>query len=189
MPRGHPLTLCVIAATARCLAGKLGAQPDRVLLALMNDRMVAKGTILQWATAFFQDFLATEPMDELVVVLRKARIDARLLELFPPQKRTVEDFDAHFKVIAFPSVSALRVRQQLIGAELAMLAQGCACCYALVPLQLPVSASSILLNDTYICAAERSMCSKAAITLDGCDQNAKSRVMKAANCMSAMLCF
>ena len=44
----------VSAATARCLAGKLGAQPDRVLLALMNDRMVAKGTILQWATVFFQ---------------------------------------------------------------------------------------------------------------------------------------
>ena len=47
-PLGDP------AATARCLAGKLGAQPDRVLLALMNDRMVAKGTILQWATVFFQ---------------------------------------------------------------------------------------------------------------------------------------
>lgn len=91
-------------ATARCLAGKLGAQPDRVLLALMNDRMVAKGTILQWATAFFQDFLATEPMDELVVVLRKARIDARLLELFPPQKRTVEDFDAHFKAANLPAL-------------------------------------------------------------------------------------
>ena len=73
-------------------------QPDRVLLALMNDRMVAKGTILQWATAFFQDFLATEPMDELVAVLRKARIDSRLLELFPPQKRSLADFETHFKV-------------------------------------------------------------------------------------------
>ena len=86
------------AATARCLAGKLGVQPDRVLLALINDRMVAKGTILQWATVFFQDFLATESMDELVTTLRKARMDTRLLDLFPPQKRTLADFDAHFKV-------------------------------------------------------------------------------------------
>ena len=42
------------AAASRCLASKLGTQPDRVLLALMNDRMVAKGTILQFATVFFQ---------------------------------------------------------------------------------------------------------------------------------------
>ena len=47
----------VRAAASRCLAGKLGTQPDRVLLALMNDRMVAKGTILQWATIFFQVLL------------------------------------------------------------------------------------------------------------------------------------
>ena len=61
------------AATARCFAGKLGVQSDRVLNAVMNDRMVAKGLVLQWATAFFVDFLATEPMDDLVAILRKAR--------------------------------------------------------------------------------------------------------------------
>ena len=61
------------AATARCFAGKLGVQSDRVLNAVMNDRMVAKGLVLQWATAFFVDFLATEPMDDLVAILRKVR--------------------------------------------------------------------------------------------------------------------
>ena len=61
------------AATARCFAGKLGVQSDRVLNAVMNDRMVAKGLVLHWATAFFVDFLATEPMDDLVAILRKAR--------------------------------------------------------------------------------------------------------------------
>ena len=59
------------AATARCFAGKLGVQSDRVLNAVMNDRMVAKGLVLHWATAFFVDFLATEPMDDLVAILRK----------------------------------------------------------------------------------------------------------------------
>ena len=29
-------------------------QPDRVLLALMDDRVVAKGLVLHWVTAFFQ---------------------------------------------------------------------------------------------------------------------------------------
>jgi hypothetical protein len=63
----------VRAATARCFASKLGIQSDRVLNAVMNDRMIAKGLVLHWATAFFVDFLATEPMDDLVAILRKAR--------------------------------------------------------------------------------------------------------------------
>ncbi|KAK9825641.1 hypothetical protein WJX81_003224 [Elliptochloris bilobata] len=83
-------------ATARCFAGKLGVQSDRVLNAVMNDRMVAKGLVLQWATAFFVDFLATEPMDDLVAILRKARLDDRLLDLFPPHKRTLAELESHF---------------------------------------------------------------------------------------------
>ena len=69
----HGLSAVLRAATARCFAGKLGVQSDRVLNAVMNDRMVAKGLVLHWATAFFVDFLATEPMDDLVAILRKAR--------------------------------------------------------------------------------------------------------------------
>ena len=86
------------AATSRCFAGKLGMQPDRVLLALMDDRMVAKGLVLQWVTAFFQDYLATDSMEDLVSLLRKARLDSRLMDFFPPHRRTLSEFDAHFKV-------------------------------------------------------------------------------------------
>ena len=35
-------------------------------------------------------------------MLRKARMETRLLELLPPQNRTLADFDAHFKVRAGP---------------------------------------------------------------------------------------
>lgn len=86
------------AATARCFAMKLGVQPDRILLPMLNDRMVAKGLILQYATAFFSYYLSTESIDDLVSLLRKARLDEHLLDLFPPQKRTLKDFDEHFKV-------------------------------------------------------------------------------------------
>lgn len=81
---------------------KLGVQPDRVLLPMLNDRMVAKGLILQYATAFFSDFLSTENIDDLVAILRKAKLDNHLLELFPPQKRTLQDFDEHFKASTLP---------------------------------------------------------------------------------------
>lgn len=86
------------AATARCFAWKLGMQPDRVLLAVMDDRMIAKGLVLHWVTAFFQDYLATESLDDLVSLLRKTRLDTRLMDFFPPHKRTLGDFDEHFKV-------------------------------------------------------------------------------------------
>ena len=46
-----------------------------------------------------QDYLATESIDDLVSLLRKARLDTHLLDLFPPQKRTLKDLDEHFKVM------------------------------------------------------------------------------------------
>eukprot|EP00884_Botryococcus_braunii_P005038 jgi/Botrbrau1/14535/Bobra.0212s0002.1 len=84
-------------ATARCFAVKIGVQPDRVLLALLNDRMVAKGVILQFVTEFFKDFLGSEGIDDLVSLLGKAKLESRLLEFFPPHKRTADEFESHFK--------------------------------------------------------------------------------------------
>lgn len=80
---------------------KIGVLPDRVLMSLMNDRMIAKGTILEFITWFFKDYLATDSMDDLVQLLRKARLDDRLLDFFPPQKRNLTEFDAHFKVQSY----------------------------------------------------------------------------------------
>lgn len=96
-------TLCA-AATARVFSMKIGVLPDRVLMSLINDRMIAKGTILDFITAFFKDYLATDSMDDLVQLLRKARLDDRLLDFFPPQKRNLTDFDAHFKASVQHSV-------------------------------------------------------------------------------------
>ena len=45
---------------------KIGVLPERVLTPLLNDRMVAKGTILAFVTDFFVDFLATGSVDDLV---------------------------------------------------------------------------------------------------------------------------
>ena len=45
---------------------KIGVLPERVLVPLLNDRMVAKGTILAFVTDFFVDFLATGSVDDLV---------------------------------------------------------------------------------------------------------------------------
>ena len=86
---------------------KIGVLPDRVLMSLMNDRMIAKGTILDFITAFFQDYLSTDSMEDLVQLLRKARLDDRLLDFFPPQRRNLTDFDAHFKASMLGHIPSL----------------------------------------------------------------------------------
>lgn len=42
-------------------------------------------THAQFITEFFSDFLATDSVEQLLEVLRKAKLDARLLEFFPQQ--------------------------------------------------------------------------------------------------------
>ena len=101
-----------VTATARVFSMKIGVLPDRVLMSLINDRMIAKGTILDFITAFFKDYLATDSMDDLVQLLRKARLDDRLLDFFPPQKRNLNDFDAHFKVMLIQSLQFSTVTHQ-----------------------------------------------------------------------------
>ena len=55
---------------------------------------------MAFVTDFFADFLATDNIDELVALLKKARLDDRLLEFFPPQQRSLDQFNTHFKVRA-----------------------------------------------------------------------------------------
>lgn len=83
-------------ALSRCFVLKVGVLPERVLPAALEDRLVAKGTIGRFITAFFADYLDTESVESLVDLLRKARLQDRMLEFFPQQNRTWEDFNRHF---------------------------------------------------------------------------------------------
>ena len=51
------------AALARCFALKVGVLPETVLPKALVDRLVQKGTVLQFVTEFFRDFLATESVE------------------------------------------------------------------------------------------------------------------------------
>lgn len=83
-------------AMARCFALKVGVLPERILPSMLEDRLVARGTMVGFITDFFSDFLATEPVESLVELLRKARLQDRLLEFFPQQRRTWAEFESHF---------------------------------------------------------------------------------------------
>lgn len=89
----------VAAAVAQSFAAKLGAQPDAVLLGLTNDRAVQKGSSLAWATAFFRQFLQSpgESADGLLQLLRRAKLEGRLADLFPPAQRSAQAIEKHFR--------------------------------------------------------------------------------------------
>jgi hypothetical protein len=59
---------------ALVFAHKLGALPENVLTTLLNDRLVLKGTVLEFITTFFTVYLTKEDLDDLVQLLTKARV-------------------------------------------------------------------------------------------------------------------
>ena len=76
---------------------KLGVLPDRVFEAMFNDRLVAKGTMLQMITEIFKVYIKMSSVDDLVALLSKAKVADRLLLYFPPGQQTEEAFKTHFE--------------------------------------------------------------------------------------------
>lgn len=92
------LTEAQCAVTALVFTEKIGVLPERIFESMFNDRLVAKGTILLMVTDIFRQFIAiTASVDDLVVLLTKAKIANRLLDYFPPGQQTEAAFQEHFQ--------------------------------------------------------------------------------------------
>jgi hypothetical protein len=76
---------------------RLGVPPENVFTVLLNDVVVAKGTTLAFVTSLFRGWLKDSTLEELMGVLRRGRVEDRLLEFFPQQRRSAEAFAAHFE--------------------------------------------------------------------------------------------
>lgn len=70
--------------------------PENVFTVLLNDALVAKGSVLAFITAFIKYWLKESTLDDLMLVLRRGKVEDRLLEFFPQQRRTQEAFNEHF---------------------------------------------------------------------------------------------
>ncbi|KXZ51094.1 hypothetical protein GPECTOR_14g77 [Gonium pectorale] len=84
-------------ALALTFTWKIGVVPANIFAALLNDRLVAKGTVLDVMIQFFQEFLAKDSLDDLVSILTKAHIANRLADFAPPNKRAPADLHALLK--------------------------------------------------------------------------------------------
>lgn len=94
------------AVTTLVFTEKLGVLPDRVFEAMFNDRLVAKGTILEIITEIFSCYMRQTKggADDLVALLSKAKVADRLLEYFPPGQQTEAAFTSHFEKAGMPKL-------------------------------------------------------------------------------------
>ena len=83
-------------ATALIFNMKLGPLPDQVLQSLLDDAKVNKGTSLEFLTQFCTEYLTKDPIEELDLLLRRAKLDDKMLDFFPQQKRSIAHFNAYF---------------------------------------------------------------------------------------------
>lgn len=97
-------------ALASVFSIKLGIPAENVMMVLLNDQLVQKGTILRFVTTFFFQYLSTNSLEDLMTILKKSRCDDLML-FFPTQKRTSTAFKAHFTEFDIPSLVQYQERK------------------------------------------------------------------------------
>ena len=58
-------------------------------------------------------YLAKENLDDLVTLLTKARVVNRLLDFMPPSKRSLDDFNTHFKAAGMGPLVEWNTRREV----------------------------------------------------------------------------
>jgi hypothetical protein len=84
-----------------------GLPPETIFAALLSDSLVAKGTVLSFVTDTFKEYLVDNSLDDLIALLKRAKMEDRLLDFFPMQKRSIEAFGEHFRCFRVFFVSSL----------------------------------------------------------------------------------
>lgn len=84
--------------TALAFSQKLsGLPPETVFQPLLKDNLVAKGLVLSFITDFFREYLIENSVDDLISLLKRAKVEDNLLDFFPSAKRSPEGFAEHFR--------------------------------------------------------------------------------------------
>ncbi|UPQ98768.1 W2 domain-containing protein [Chloropicon primus] len=83
-------------STALVFNMKLGPLPEQVMQSLLDDAKVNKGTSLEFLTQFCKEFLSKDPIEELDMLFKRARLDNKMLAFFPQQKRSIDHFNTYF---------------------------------------------------------------------------------------------
>jgi len=92
-----------------CLANGLGS--PACLTTLFEEHLVKDGLSIEFAQWMFKAWLQEKDIQNVATTLKKAGIEAKLLELLPINKRTQENFESFFNTAGLePVVDYQRVR-------------------------------------------------------------------------------
>lgn len=80
----------------------------KVLSSLFEDHLVKDGLSLDFATVMFRVWLSERDIQAINGTLKKSQIDGRLLELFPLNKRTLDNFVDHFEKAKLPQIADMQ---------------------------------------------------------------------------------
>jgi len=92
----------VATMTGICLANSLG-NPE-CLNTLFEEHLVKEGIAIDFASDVFRAWLVEKDMGNLGSALKRAQLETKLLNLLPFNKRTIENFEAHFKAAGLDSI-------------------------------------------------------------------------------------
>uniref|UniRef100_A0A672Z3E3 eIF5-mimic protein 1 n=1 Tax=Sphaeramia orbicularis TaxID=375764 RepID=A0A672Z3E3_9TELE len=88
--------------------------PPPIINSLFTDSVVKEGISASFAVKMFKAWIAEKDANSVTSSLRKANLDKRLLELFPPTKQNVDHFSKYFNEAGLKELSEfLRVQQSL----------------------------------------------------------------------------
>jgi hypothetical protein len=71
---------------------------------LFQDHLVKDGLSMNFATEMFQAWLAEKDFNNVASALKRAGLEGKLMLLLPINKRTVENFETHFKSAGLSSI-------------------------------------------------------------------------------------
>jgi len=92
-----------------CLSNGLGN--PACLDALFEEHLVKEGLALEFASDLFKAWLVEKDMANLGTALKRAGLETKLLNLLPFNKRSIENFENHFKAAGLePVVDYQRVK-------------------------------------------------------------------------------
>ncbi|TRY98543.1 hypothetical protein DNTS_025157 [Danionella cerebrum] len=89
--------------------------PPQILTSLFSDNLVKEGISASFAVKMFKAWIAEKDANAVMSALRKANLDKKLLELFPPNKQNVEHFTKFFTEAGLKELSDFLRSQQSLG--------------------------------------------------------------------------
>lgn len=122
--------------------------PASVLDVLFSDHLVKEGLSLQAITTIIRIYLTENSLESFTAQLRKGEMEDRLLDFFPPNKRTSEFFARHFEAEGLDEVRLAWARALMPPILSSLIAHAIRCLGAWQLVQYQRKKSSSKIRDT-----------------------------------------